>query len=90
MGSQESRVEGENPLPRPAGHASFDAAQDTVGFLGCKRTLPGHVELLVNQHPQGLLLRAALNSFSTQPVFVFGIASTRVQDLYILHPKTFV
>ncbi|KAK4828770.1 hypothetical protein QYF61_000795 [Mycteria americana] len=80
VGSHESGVEGENHLPRPAGHASFDAAQDTVGLLGCKRMLPGHVELLINQHPQVLLLRAALNPFSTQPVFVLGIAWTQVQD----------
>ncbi|KAK4824932.1 hypothetical protein QYF61_021552 [Mycteria americana] len=54
---------------------------DMVGFLGCKRTLAGHVELLINQHPQVLLLRAALNPFSAQPVFVLGIAPTHVQDL---------
>ncbi|KAK4832092.1 hypothetical protein QYF61_020707 [Mycteria americana] len=81
VGSHESGVEGENHLPRPAGPASFDAAQDTVGFLGCKHTLPGHVELLINQHPQVLLLRAALNPFSAQPLFVLGIVLTHVQDL---------
>ena len=32
---------------------SCDAAQDVVGFLGCKGTLPAHVKLLVNQHLQG-------------------------------------
>ena len=32
-----------------------------VGFLDCKRTLLAHVELLINQHPQVLLLRASLN-----------------------------
>ena len=48
---------------QPAGHSAFDAAQDTVGFLGCERTLLGHVELLVNQHPQ-VLLRAALTLLS--------------------------
>ncbi|KAK4821027.1 hypothetical protein QYF61_012113 [Mycteria americana] len=52
---------------------------EDVGFLGCKHTLPGHVELLINQHPQ-VLLRAALNPFSAQPVFVLGIALTHVQD----------
>ena len=31
--------------------------------------------------PQVLLLRAALNRFSSQPVFVLGIAPTHVQDL---------
>jgi len=69
--SHQSRAEGQNPLPCPAGHPSLDAAQDMVGLLGCECTLPGHVELLINQHPQVLLLRAALNPFSTQPVFVY-------------------
>ncbi|KAK4828488.1 hypothetical protein QYF61_026759 [Mycteria americana] len=56
-------------------------AQDTVGCLGCKCTLLGHVEFLINQHPQVLLLRAALNPFSAQHVFVLGIVLTHVQDL---------
>ncbi|KAK4822002.1 hypothetical protein QYF61_006616 [Mycteria americana] len=55
--------------------------QDTVGFLGCKHTLLAHVELLINQHPQMLLLRAALNPPFAQPVFVLGIAPAHVQDL---------
>jgi len=37
------RAKGQNHLPRPAGHASIDAAQDTVGFLAasahCQLTL---------------------------------------------------
>jgi len=33
--SHESRVKGQNPLPRPGGHASLDAAQDTVGVSCC-------------------------------------------------------
>ena len=74
VGPHESGVEGQNPLPHLAGHASSEAAQDMVGLLG-------HVELLINQHPQVLLLRAALNPFSAQPVFVLGIALTHVQDL---------
>ncbi|PKU41305.1 hypothetical protein llap_8394 [Limosa lapponica baueri] len=48
---------GENYLPRPTGHTSFDAAQDTGAFLGCERTLPAHVALLIHQHPQVLLFR---------------------------------
>ena len=39
VGSYKSGVEGENHLPRPGGHTSFDAAQDVIGFLGCERTL---------------------------------------------------
>jgi len=80
VGSHQSRAEGQNHLPQPAGHVSSDAAQDMVGLLGCKGTLLCHTELLVNQHPHVLLSRAALNPFSAQPVFVFGIAQTHVQD----------
>ena len=80
-GFLQSRVEGQNHLPRPAGHAAFDAAQDMVlSNVGCKCTLLGHVELLVSQHPQVPLLRAALNPFSAQPVFVLRIAPTQEQD----------
>jgi len=32
VGSHQSGVEGQNPLPRPAGHAAFDAAQDMAGI----------------------------------------------------------
>jgi len=52
-----------------------------VGFLGCKCTLLGHIEFLINQHPQVLLLRADLNPFSAQPVSVLGIAPTHVKGL---------
>ena len=79
--SHERRVWGQNLLPWTAGQTSFHAAQDMVGVLGCKSTLPGHVELLINQHPQVFLLRVALNPFSVQPVLVFGIAPTQMQDL---------
>jgi len=83
VGSHQSRAEGQNHLPRPAGHAAFDAAQDMVGLLGCKRTLSGHVELLVNQHPQVLLLSASLNPLSAQPVFVLGIAQPVCSTLHL-------
>lgn len=33
MGSPESRVEGENYLPGPSGHAAFDPALHVVGFF---------------------------------------------------------
>ncbi|KAK4816062.1 hypothetical protein QYF61_011070 [Mycteria americana] len=81
VGSHQSGGEGQNHLPGPAGHASFDAPQDAIDFLGCECTLPGHVELLINRHPQVLLLRAALNPFPSQPVFVLGIAPIHVQGL---------
>jgi len=33
VGSDQSGAEGQNHLSRPAGHTTFDAARDTVGFL---------------------------------------------------------
>jgi len=36
VGSHQNRVEGQDPLPCPAGHVSLDAAQDMVGLLGCE------------------------------------------------------
>lgn len=59
------RAEGNNHLPRPAGHYAFDAAQDMVSFLGCKCVLLAHVELLINQHPKVLILR--LHSIHSLP-----------------------
>jgi len=76
-----STVGRQNDLPQPACHSSSNADQDMVGFLGCEHTLLGHVVLLINQHPQVLVLRAGLNPFTTQPVFVLEAAPTHVQDL---------
>jgi len=73
--SHQSGVGRQSHLPGRAGYAAFDAAQDMVGLLGCECMLLGHVELLINQHPQVLLLRARppLNAFSAQPVFVLRL-----------------
>jgi len=40
-----------------------------------------HVQLLIHQHPQVLLLRAVLNPFIPQPVLIPGVALTQMQDL---------
>ncbi|KAK4810201.1 hypothetical protein QYF61_011795 [Mycteria americana] len=81
VGSHQSRVEGQNHLLQPAGHAAFDAAQDMVGFLGCECTLLAHVQLFIHQYPQVLLCRAALNPFIPQPLLIPGLAPTKLQDL---------
>ena len=73
VGSHQSRVEGQNHLPRSAGNASCDSAQDTVGFLGCERTLLAHVQLFIHQHPQVLLHRAALNPLISQSILILDI-----------------
>ncbi|KAK4823233.1 hypothetical protein QYF61_000093 [Mycteria americana] len=81
VGCHQGGVEGKNHLPRPAGHAPFDAAQGTVGFVGCKHMLPAHIQLFIHQYPQVLLHRAALNPFFLQLVLILGVAPTQVQDL---------
>jgi len=78
--SHQSRVEEQNHLPRPAGHASLDAAQDTIGFLGCEHTLLDPVQLFIHWHPQVLLSKAALNPFIPQPVLIMEVALNQVQD----------
>jgi len=84
VGAHQSRAEGQNPLPRPAGHAAFDAAQGTVGLLGCVRTWSAHVHLFIPQYPQVLLSRAALNPFIPQPVLIPGAAPTQVKDFIFI------
>jgi len=80
-GSQQSRAEGQNP-PSPCAHAAGDAAQGTVGLLGCQCALPGHVDLLVNQHPQVLLLKAALRLCTCK-----GLSSFQLPSLYRIFTK---
>jgi len=46
------RLEGQDHLPWPAVHTSFDAAQDMAGFLGCESILLAHVQLAIHQYPQ--------------------------------------
>ncbi|KAK4824907.1 LOW QUALITY PROTEIN: hypothetical protein QYF61_021422 [Mycteria americana] len=86
VGSHQSRVEGQNHLPRPAGHTSFDAAQGTVGLLGCERTLLAHVQLFIHQYPQVLFHRAALNHIIRQLVLKPRIAPTQDPAFGLVEP----
>jgi len=79
--SHQSGVEGQNDLPQSAGHAAFDAVQDTVGLLGCERTSLACAQLFIHQYLQVLLGRAVLNAFISQPVLILGVAPIHVQDL---------
>ena len=56
---------GQSP-PSPSRPPLINAAQNTVGLPGCKRTLLAHVQLLVHQDPQVLLHRAALKQIFPQ------------------------
>lgn len=60
-------------------HPPLDAAQDTIGLLGCRRTLLAHVQSFTHQYPQVLFRRGTLNPFIPQPVLISGAAPTQVQ-----------
>ena len=79
--SHQSGAEGQNHLPQPAAQASLDAAQDTVGLLGCELTFVAHVKLFIHQCLQILLDRAALSPFIPQPGLIVGVALTQMQHL---------
>ena len=51
----QGQTRGDNLFHWPADHASFAAAQDVVGFLGCKSTFLAHVQLFVSQYHRVLL-----------------------------------
>ena len=79
--STQGQSEGDHNLPFPAGHPSFDSAEDTVGLLSCKCALLVHVQLFIHQDLQVLLHRVALNVFFSQSVLISGISPTQVQHL---------
>lgn len=73
-------MEGQNHLPELAGDAALDAAQDRIGFLGWKCTLPCLDQLFIHWY-HVLLCRADLNPCISQPVLVLGIAQMKGQNL---------
>ena len=75
------RVKGQNHRSQPARHSSFDAAQDMVGFLGCKGTLLAHVQLAIQQYPQVSFLAGLHSILSFLLVLVVRVSLTQVQDL---------
>jgi len=50
VGSHQSRVEGQNHFPQPAGHTAFDAAEGLVGLLGFEHLLSARVQLFIHQY----------------------------------------
>ena len=50
VGSHQSTISLQNHLAWSADLASFDVAQDTVGFLGCKNSLVAHVQFFIYQY----------------------------------------
>jgi len=80
----QNRVEGQDHLLCPAGHTSFDAAQGTVRFLGCKGKLLVHVQLPIHQHFHILFSRAVLNLFIPQLVLVVEVATLHLVLLNLM------
>ena len=68
MRPHKGKVEGNNHLHSPAGYSSSDAAQDTIGLLGRKRTLLAHIKFFIYQDPKsflaGLLSRSSLSLYT--------------------------
>lgn len=58
MGSQKSKVEGQDQPPGATGQAAFDTAQDRVVFLGC--TLPAQCTVFHLPVPQNTCLLVCL------------------------------
>ena len=63
--------------PSTCCHCSFDAAQDTVGFLSCKSTLMTNVLLCVHQKQQIFLQMSVLKFFS-HSAHIYGIVLTHI------------
>lgn len=71
----------ENHHPCPADHAPFDVSPGYSWLSLLKCALLTYTELSNFQYHQVLCYGAVLSPLITQPVFVFGIALTQVQDL---------
>lgn len=76
--SQEQSRRKASPL-WPAGHAPSDAETRILLFIWS--IIIYYVELPINRQSWVLLFKASLNPFLDQPVSVFRIAQTQVQDL---------
>jgi len=79
--SVQCRIEGQNHLPRPAGHSSSGAAQHTVFILGHESTLVAYVQHAIHLYLQVLYGRAVLNPFVPELILIAGVVVTQVQYL---------
>lgn len=74
LGSQQGWAEGHRQLPWPAGHTAFGGAQDRLGFLAVSALC---------EDPQLLLLRAALNPFSSSLCWCLGSPQLPCRTLHL-------
>ena len=78
--SHQHRAEVQDHLPCPAGHHSFDAAQDTIVLLGCKGMFLAQAQLTIHQNPQVLFGRAVFCPYTLQLVLIVRAATTQLPD----------
>jgi len=76
----QSRAEGEDHLPSPAGHAPFNALQDPIGLHGHQGTLLAHEHPVVHLVPKVPHCRAPLQQVMFQPVLVLAVIPSQMQD----------
>lgn len=69
MRSHQRRVEDVTTL---TSDHTFDVAQDTSGFLGCRRTLLVHIQFAIHWFLPDLFSKAVLNPFINKIVLVLG------------------
>lgn len=62
-------------------HASFDAAQDVLGFLDGRYTMPACGQLLIREQPEVLLCLSPFNDSFSQSVTMSEIAPTQGHHL---------
>lgn len=76
----ESRIQGNNHLPAPAGCAISHKRQEAIGLLGHQSTLLAHIQPSVDRHPPVLFLHTVLQPICPRPVALPGAVVTKVQD----------
>lgn len=62
---------------------SFYAAWDVVCFLDFTCTFLTHIQFSIHKYPQVLLPRAALSLFILQSLWMWGVASTQMQEIML-------
>ena len=71
VGYHKRSVEGENDVVWSARYASLDAAQDTIGFLGCKHIWLGHTPFCILRFSS----TDTSKSFFTELLFIHSSSS---------------
>ena len=83
----EGRVEWEDHLPCPAGHALFHAPQYVIGLLVLQDTLLAHGQPVSHQDTQVPLCRAPFQQVIPLPVLVHAVVPPQARDSTLVFVK---